>query len=70
MHTGLTVNFFMASTNRGSRRDNINWAGIEKHLYWIDPKRGVCGVIMMQFFPFVDAQAVGLLSDFEKAVYA
>jgi hypothetical protein len=23
----------------------------------------------MQFFPFVDTQAVGLLSDFEKAVY-
>jgi len=25
---------------------------------------------MMQFLPFVDKEAVGLLSDFEKAVYA
>ena len=38
--------------------------------YWIDPKRSLCAVVMMQFFPFVDTQAVGLLSDFEKAVYA
>jgi hypothetical protein len=25
---------------------------------------------MMQFFPFVDKEGVGLLSDFEHAVYA
>jgi hypothetical protein len=25
---------------------------------------------MMQFFPFVDPQAVGMLGDFERAVYA
>jgi len=25
---------------------------------------------MMQFLPFVDKEAVGLLSDFERAVYA
>jgi hypothetical protein len=25
---------------------------------------------MMQFLPFVDREAVGLLSDFERAVYA
>jgi hypothetical protein len=27
-------------------------------------------VIMMQFLPFVDASAVAMLGDFEKAVYA
>jgi hypothetical protein len=27
-------------------------------------------VIMMQFLPFVDKEAVGLLGDFERAVYA
>ena len=37
---------------------------------WIDPRKGICATIMMQFLPFVDREAVGLLSDFEKAVYA
>jgi len=33
-------------------------------------KRSMCAVVMMQFFPFVDKEAVGLLSEFERAVYA
>jgi hypothetical protein len=27
-------------------------------------------VIMMQFLPFVDKEAVGMLGDFERAVYS
>jgi hypothetical protein len=38
--------------------------------YWIDLKRGICAVLLMQFLPFVDKEAVGLLGDFERAVYA
>ena len=38
--------------------------------YWIDPHRQICGVIMMQFLPFVDPEGVGMLHDFERAVYA
>ena len=38
--------------------------------YWIDPPRGICAVIMMQFLPFVDKEAVGLLGDFERSVCA
>jgi CubicO group peptidase (beta-lactamase class C family) len=49
---------------------SLAWAGIENTFYWIDPKKSLCGVVMMQFFPFVDKEAVGLLSDFEHAVYA
>jgi methyl acetate hydrolase len=54
----------------GRSAGSLAWAGIENTFYWIDPKRGVSAVIMMQFFPFVDPQAVGLLGDFERAVYA
>lgn len=48
----------------------LMWAGVENSFYWIDPKRPLCAVIMMQFFPFLDPQGSGMLTDFTKAVYA
>jgi CubicO group peptidase (beta-lactamase class C family) len=54
----------------GRSAGSLAWAGVYNTFYWIDPPRGICGVIMMQFLPFVDKEAVGLLSDFERAVYA
>lgn len=53
----------------GRSAGSLAWAGVENTYYWIDPARKLCAVLMMQYFPFVDRQAVGLLSDFEKAVY-
>ena len=49
---------------------SLAWAGISNTYYWIDPHRNVCGVIMMQFLPFADKEAVGLLNDFQRAVYS
>jgi CubicO group peptidase (beta-lactamase class C family) len=54
----------------GRSAGSLAWAGVFNTFYWIDPPRGICGVIMMQFLPFVDKEAVGLLGDFERAVYA
>ena len=54
----------------GRSAGSLAWAGVYNTFYWIDPSRGICGVIMMQFLPFVDKEAVGLLSDFERSVYA
>lgn len=48
----------------------LMWAGVENTFYWIDHKRALCAVIMMQFFPFLDPQGAGMLGDFTKAVYA
>jgi methyl acetate hydrolase len=45
------------------------WGGISNTFFWIDPKRDRCGVLLMQYLPFVDKEAVGLLDDFEKAAY-
>jgi methyl acetate hydrolase len=76
MHPGAadkyTFGFLMNPTpyEGGRSAGSLAWAGIDNTFYWIDPKRGVCAVIMMQFLPFVDPQAVGLLGDFERAVYA
>lgn len=54
----------------GRPAGTLMWAGVENTFYWIDPKRPVCAVIMMQFFPFLDPQGAGMLEDFAKAVYA
>jgi CubicO group peptidase (beta-lactamase class C family) len=54
---------------KGRSAGSLAWAGINNTFYWIDPKRRRCGVIMMQFLPFVDKDAIGLLGDFETAVY-
>jgi len=54
----------------GRSAGSLAWAGVYNTFYWIDPTRGICATIMMQFLPFVDKEAVGLLGDFERAVYA
>jgi CubicO group peptidase (beta-lactamase class C family) len=53
----------------GRSGGSLAWAGLYNTFYWIDPKRNLCAVILMQFLPFVDREAVGLLGDFERAVY-
>ncbi len=54
----------------GRSAGSLAWAGLYNTFYWIDPKRKLCAVIMMQFLPFVDKEAVGLLNDFERAIYS
>jgi methyl acetate hydrolase len=49
---------------------SLAWAGLYNTYYWIDPHRNICGVIMMQLLPFADKEAVGLLNDFQHAVYS
>lgn len=53
----------------GRSAGSLAWAGIYNTFYWIDLKKSLCAVIMMQFLPFVDTEAIGLLGDFERSVY-
>jgi methyl acetate hydrolase len=53
----------------GRSAGSIAWAGILNTYYWIDLKQSTCAVLMMQFAPFVDREALGLLGEFERAVY-
>ena len=55
--------------DHGRSAGSMAWAGLFNTFYWIDPVKNVCGVLMMQFLPFVDKEAVGLLGDFERAAY-
>jgi CubicO group peptidase (beta-lactamase class C family) len=66
-----TFGFLMNPTayEGGRSAGSLAWAGIYNTYYWIDPKRALCAVVMMQFLPFADKEGVGLLGDFERAVY-
>lgn len=51
------------------RAGSGSWAGILNTHYWVDPAADLCGVVMMQHLPFVDAGAMALYDAFERAAY-
>ena len=48
---------------------SMSWAGIYNTEFWIDPKRGICAVLLMQYLPFYDNAAIETLQKFEGDVY-
>ncbi len=48
---------------------SLSWAGIFNTEFWIDPHRGIGGVLLMQYLPFYDDAALRTLGEFETAVY-
>ena len=48
---------------------SMSWAGINNTFYWIDPKKQVGAVILMQVLPFYDEGALRVLQGFEERVY-
>ena len=48
---------------------SLSWGGINNTYFWIDPARGVAGVIMMQYLPFADAKALAVYDTFERGTY-
>jgi CubicO group peptidase (beta-lactamase class C family) len=49
---------------------SLSWAGIYNTEFWIDPKKGIGAVLMMQYLPFYDPAAIDALQGFERRVYA
>jgi methyl acetate hydrolase len=68
----FTFGFLMnpQAYSKGRSAGTLAWAGIQNTFYWIDPKKSICAVVLMQFYPFCDKEAMGLLREFEQAVYA
>lgn len=48
---------------------SLSWGGINNTYFWIDPARGIAGVIMMQYLPFADAKALSTYDTFERGAY-
>jgi CubicO group peptidase (beta-lactamase class C family) len=48
---------------------SLSWGGINNTFFWIDPTRGIAGVILMQYLPFADAKALAVYDAFERGTY-
>ena len=64
---GLMRNETAGADGRGA--GSLAWAGLSNSYYWLDPRAGVAGVILMQILPFADPGALEVFSAFERAVY-
>lgn len=67
---GLSFLINNAKTPEGRSAGSLAWAGLANTYFWIDPARDVCGVILMQVLPFVDAKCLEAFAGFERSVYA
>jgi methyl acetate hydrolase len=61
----ITVDQVAGKRSPGS----LSWGGISNTFFWIDPARGIAGVIMMQYLPFADAKALATYDAFERGAY-
>jgi methyl acetate hydrolase len=61
----ITVDQVSGKRSPGS----LSWGGINNTYFWIDPTRGIAGVIMMQYLPFADAKALAVYDSFERGAY-
>jgi len=65
------LGFLITSAHAAGKRSagSLSWGGINNTYFWIDPQRGVAGVILMQFLPFADTKALSVYDAFERGVY-
>lgn len=47
---------------------SYSWAGSDNTHFWVDPKRQIAAVVLMQTTPFYDDGAMKLVEEFERAV--
>ncbi len=67
---GLGFQVTGAHNDTGERSPgSLAWAGIFNTEFWIDPEREVCAVLLMQYLPFYDTDAIATLQGFEQRVY-
>jgi methyl acetate hydrolase len=64
---GFMINSEDAPTGRSA--GSLAWAGLGNTYFWIDPRRRVAGVILMQLLPFADPQALEAFGQFEGGLY-
>ena len=67
---GLSFLINTAKTPEGRSPGSLAWAGLANTYFWIDPVRGIAGVILMQLLPFADQKCLEAFAGFERGVYA
>ena len=67
---GLGFQITGAHTDPAVRRPgSVSWAGIFNTEFWIDPASGIGAVLLMQYLPFYDEDAIATLAGFERLLY-
>jgi methyl acetate hydrolase len=66
---GLGYMITMEDAPTGRSAGSLAWAGLGNTYYWIDPVKGVTGVLLTQILPFADDAVLELLDKFEKGIY-
>ena len=63
------LGFLIAADRREGKRSpgSLSWGGINNTYFWIDPQRGIAGIILMQLLPFADSKALTVYDAFERA---
>ena len=66
------LGFLVTPRHVGGKRSagSLSWGGINNTYFWIDPARGIAGVVMMQLLPFADTKALAIYDAFERGIYA
>lgn len=67
---GLTFMINEQTAPTGRSAGSLAWAGLANTYFWIDPRKDIAGVVMMQVLPFVDEKALALFTAYEKAAYS
>ncbi len=44
---------------------SVSWGGVFNTHFWIDPRRSVAAVVLMQVLPYYDPRAMGVVRGFE-----
>ena len=65
------IGFLITPNGRPGKRSagSLSWGGINNTYFWIDPARGIGGIILMQLLPFADSKALAVYDSFERAAY-
>jgi CubicO group peptidase (beta-lactamase class C family) len=64
---GFALNTKPMENGRGA--NTMSWAGAFNTYFWIDREKQVCAVLVTQISPALDDGPLGLLREFDRAVY-
>lgn len=69
---GWSLGFLCNHADQPGRRSagSQAWGGLVNTYCWLDPGRGVAGLLLTQILPFADPRVLALFDAFEAAVYA
>lgn len=65
------LGFLITAVQQNGKRSagSLSWGGLNNTYFWVDPARGIAGVVLMQFLPFADSKALAVCDGFERAIY-